>query len=150
MPVVTEYREERNRRSDLRAIDSGQRFYAAAAKFHTQRPAIRNMRARNRPSLRPDPFSASRSTLARGQSRAQPRAPSCSLKEVSGQVEGKLGLGMQLTHLHGRPRNSRPLCPQLGQDSGQDIAQGLQLAPGRIKSLPDILARYICTAADII
>jgi len=37
---------------------------------------------------------------------AQPRVPSCSLKEVPDQVEGKLGLGMQLTHLHGRSWNS--------------------------------------------
>lgn len=44
--------------------------------------------------------------LAHGKSCAQPQAPSYSLKEVSGQVEGKLSLGMQLTHLHGRPRNS--------------------------------------------
>jgi len=31
---------------------------------------------------------------------------SCSLKEISGQVVGKLGLEMQLTHLHDRSRNS--------------------------------------------
>jgi len=81
--------------------------------------------------------------LAHGKSRAQSQAPSCSLKEVSGQVEGKLRPRNATNTFAWPPQKLQTTLPATWPRFWPGHRRRLQLAPGRIKSLPDILVRYI-------
>lgn len=74
-------------------IRRGKRFYIADIKFNIQ--SVHNSSG---------VAQSHRTVQLHEMNRARLWDASCSLKEISGQVEGKLE--MQLTHLHGRSRNS--------------------------------------------